>query len=128
MVRVKSHEEILNTVTVENRNRGMYWDAELVPYCGGTYRVKDRVGKIIHERTGKMQEMKTPCIILDSVVCKARYSACRMMCPKEMYPYWREIWLERISAEKIVKEETQITTPQVPDADPPLLFRRVGRR
>lgn len=97
LVRVKSHEEILKTVTVENLNRGMHWDAELVPYCGGTYRVKDRVTKIIHERTGKMQEMKTPCIILESVVCQARYSACRMMCPKEMYPYWREIWLERVS-------------------------------
>jgi hypothetical protein len=95
LVRVKSHDEILKTVTTDNLNRGMHWDAELVPYCGGTYRVLKRVTKIIHERTGKMQEMKTPCIILDSVVCQAKYSACRMLCPKEMYPYWREIWLER---------------------------------
>jgi hypothetical protein len=77
-------------------NRGMSWDAELVPYCGGTYRVLKRVTKIIHERTCKMQEMKTPCIILDSVVCQARYSFRRMHCPKGMYPYWREIWLERV--------------------------------
>jgi len=95
-VRVKAHDEILKTVTTANLNRGMHWDAELVPYCGGTYKVLKRVTKIIHERTGKMQDMKTPCIILDSVVCQARYSACRMLCPKEMYPYWREIWLERV--------------------------------
>jgi hypothetical protein len=96
-VRVKSHEEILRTVNVSNGNRGMYWDAELVPYCGGTYRVLSRVERIIGERTGKMLEMKSPCIILDSVVCQARYSSCRMFCPKAMYPYWREIWLDRIS-------------------------------
>ena len=96
LVRIKSHEEILQTVSTTNKNRGMYWDAELVPYCGGTYRVLDSVTKIIHEQTGKMQEMKSPCIILDSVVCQARYSACRMLCPKGMYPYWREIWLERV--------------------------------
>jgi hypothetical protein len=95
-VRVKPHQEILKTVTSVNLNRGMYWDAELVPYCGGTYRVLKRVTKIIDERTGKMLEMKTPCIILDSVVCQSRYSPCRMLCPREMYPYWREIWLERV--------------------------------
>jgi len=99
LVRVKSHEEILKTVDSRNRNRGMHWDAELVPYCGGTYRVLNSVTKIIDEKTGKMLEMKNPCIILDSVVCQARYSQCRMLCPKEMYPYWREIWLERVAAD-----------------------------
>jgi hypothetical protein len=96
LVRVKSHQQILQTVDTTNRNRGMYWDAELVLYCGGTFRVLNRVTKLIGERTRKMQEMKTPCIILDSVVCQARYSSCRMFCPKSMYPYWREIWLERV--------------------------------
>jgi hypothetical protein len=106
LVRVKSHEQILQTVTVDNLNRGMHWDAELVPYCGGTYRVAKRVTKIIHEQTRKMQEMKTPCIILEDVTCQARYSACRMHCPKGMYPYWREIWLERVSPELEVTAES----------------------
>jgi hypothetical protein len=96
LVRVKAHEEILKTVTTDNLNRGMYWDAELVPYCGGTYRVLRRVTKIIDERNGKMLEMKNACIILDTVVCQARYSSFRMFCPRAMYPYWREIWLERV--------------------------------
>ena len=98
LVRIKPHQEILQTVDSSNRNRGMYWDAELVPYCGGTYRVLKSVTRIIDEKTGKMLEMKTPCIILDSVVCQARYSPCRMLCPKAMYPYWRELWLERVAS------------------------------
>ena len=60
---MKSHDEILATVTVSNMNRGMYWDAELVPYCGGAYRVLKRVTRIIEEKNGKMLEMKTPCIV-----------------------------------------------------------------
>src|SRR5579871_3395640 len=96
LVRVKSHEEILKTVTTNSKNRGMWWDAELVPYCGKTYRVLDRVSRVLDEKTGKMQEMKSPCIILDDVVCQARYSACRMFCPRNTYAYWREIWLERV--------------------------------
>ena len=98
LVRVKSHAEILRTLNIDGQNRGMKWDAELVPYCGGTYRVQKRVTRIIDEKTGRMQEMKSPCIILESVVCQARYSGCRMFCPRSIYPYWREIWLERIEA------------------------------
>ena len=44
-----------------------------------------------------MQQMKNPCIVLDSVTCQARYSGCRMLCPKEMYPFCGEIWLEIMS-------------------------------
>jgi hypothetical protein len=109
LVRIKSHDEILKTLDVSSRNRGLYWDAEEVPYCGGTYRVLRRVAKIVNERTGKMREMKTPCIILDSVVCQSRYSECRMFCPRSIYSYWREIWLERM----------EMDTPGVRPADCP---------
>ncbi len=97
-VRVKSFDEIRATCNQQNMNRGMRFDAELVPYCGGTYQVLKRVSRILNEKTGKMMEMKTPCIILDSVICQARYSKCRLFCPRSIYPFWREIWLERVAA------------------------------
>lgn len=100
LVRVKTQEQILQSVDTSNRNRGMYWDAELVPYCGKTFRVLRRVSKQIGERTRKMQEMKSPCVVLESAICQARYSSCRMFCPKSMFPYWREIWLERVEAQE----------------------------
>jgi hypothetical protein len=96
-VRVKSYKEILATLDSTNKNRGMYFDAEMVPYCGGTYQVLKLVSKIVNERTGMIQEFKTPSVILDRVVCQSRYSECRLFCPRSIYPYWREIWLERIS-------------------------------
>ncbi len=96
LVRVKPFEEILRTVNRKAQNRGMVFDQELVPFCGGEYRVHKRVSKIINERTGRMQEMKTPCIVLESVVCQARYSRCRLFCPRSIYSFWREIWLERL--------------------------------
>jgi hypothetical protein len=101
LVRVKSHDEILQTVNTASRNRGLLWDAEMVPYCEGTYRVLKRVTKIINESTGKMQEFHNPCIILDSVICKGLYSGCRMFCPRSIYPYWREIWLERLGRDAL---------------------------
>jgi hypothetical protein len=96
LVRVKSYKEILATLNTENRNRGLYFDAEEVPFCGRTYRVRSRVGKFIDERTGKLVSMKSEAVILDGVWCEARYSQCRMFCPRSIYPWWREIWLERV--------------------------------
>ena len=96
LVRVKSHQEILKTLNTENKNRGLYFDAEMVPFCGGTYRVLKRVSKILDEKTGKMTRMKNEAIVLEKVFCQSRYSNCRMFCPRAIYPYWREIWLERI--------------------------------
>jgi len=96
LVRIKPYVEILQTLNPENKNRGLYFDAEMVPFCGGSYRVLQRVTKIIDEKSGKMQEFSNPCIILDSVFCQSRYSYCRMFCPRSIYSYWREIWLERI--------------------------------
>jgi hypothetical protein len=99
LVQIKPYQQILDTLNERNRNRGLYFDAEEVPYCGKTYRVLKRVERIINDRTGRMQAMKTPCVILDSVICESRYSECRLFCPRSIYPYWREIWLQRVGAD-----------------------------
>ena len=96
LVRVKSYQTILDTIDESNRNRGLYFDAEMVPYCGGTHRVLTRVTRIVDEKTGKIREFKNPCIILDGAVCQSRYSECRLFCPRSIYAYWREVWLERV--------------------------------
>ena len=100
LVRIKPYQEILATLNTRDRNRGLYFDAEEVPYCGGEYRVLKRVTRIIHEKTGRMLEMKTPSLILDSVICEGRYSECRLSCPRSIYSYWREIWLERVESKQ----------------------------
>jgi len=110
LVRIKPYHEILKTLNQHNRNRGLYFDAEEVPYCTGTYRVLRRVERIVNERTGKLQEMKVPCIILDSVICEGRYSECRAFCPRSIYSYWREIWLERVVPQSSRNSEKQCET------------------
>jgi hypothetical protein len=107
LVRVKPYAEILKTLNTNNQNRGLYWDAEEVVYCDGTYRVLKSVTKIIDEKTGKMQDMKTPCIVLESAVCQSRYSECRMFCPRSIYAYFREIWLERVETGTSSSEGTE---------------------
>ena len=95
LVKIKTYDEILETLDETWRNRGLYFDPEMVPYTNGTYRVLKRVNRIIHEKTGKMLRFKNEALILDEVVCQARYAKCRRLCPRGYYLYWREIWLDR---------------------------------
>jgi hypothetical protein len=100
MVRVKSYEDILATLDAMNANRGLSFDPEMAPYCGGIYRVKTRMNKFVDEKTGKLVTMKKEVILLENVTCQSRFSTCRMCCPRSIYPWWHEIWLERVTEEK----------------------------
>jgi hypothetical protein len=94
LVRVKSYAEIMETLDTRQFNRGLSFDVEMVPYCGRTARVLCRVGRIIDENDGKMIELKSDCIILEGVVCRGDF---HRFCTRSIYPYWREIWLERVA-------------------------------
>ena len=93
LVEVKSEEEILQTLDKNNRNRGLRFGGGMLEYCGKRFRVLRRVEKIIDERTGKMLHFPGDAIILDGIVCNAKYE---LFCPREIYSYWREIWLRRV--------------------------------
>ncbi len=96
LVRVRPLAEIQPTLNVGNRNRGLSFNPEMSPYCGGTYRVERRVTRIIDEKTGRMLDLKNPCIMLEGVYCMARYHPEALLCPKRIPQYFREAWLERV--------------------------------
>jgi len=91
-VRIKRREEIVATLDVNNANRGMSFDPEMLCYCGQEATVLRRVGRIIDEKSGRMLRLKNPCIVLEGVTCRGDY---HRQCPRDIYQYWREIWLER---------------------------------
>jgi hypothetical protein len=93
LVRIKSKKEIEATLDEAQNNRGLLFDGEMARYCGRTARVRGRVQRLVDEHTGKMIEIKTDCIMLEGVVCEADY---HRFCPRGIYSYWREIWLERV--------------------------------
>jgi hypothetical protein len=96
LVRVKSHEKILATITQGGMNRGLLFDKEMVPFCGNVFRVKTRVSRFVDEKTGKMATLKTPAVMLDGVWCQSRFSNKKMFCPRAIHSWWREVWLERV--------------------------------
>jgi hypothetical protein len=93
-VRIKSKDAIVKTLDHTNHTRGLSFDAEMVKYCGRIATVRARVRRLIDEETGKMIHIKSDCIILEDVTCTSDY---HRLCPRGIYPYWREIWLEKVT-------------------------------
>ncbi len=97
-VRVKSREGVAAMLTDKGFNRGLWFDREMVPFCGEVFQVRQRVTRIIDERTGEMNELKSDCITLEGAVCSGEHSTGRWFCPREIPAYFRECWLERADA------------------------------
>ncbi|HTQ50253.1 MAG TPA: hypothetical protein VMJ12_06045 [Candidatus Acidoferrales bacterium] len=99
LVRVKTKKEIMQTLNRKGRNRGLWFDVEMLPFCGkGPFRVLQRAEKFLNEKTGEMLRPGDVCIILEGVTCSGNYSHHRMFSPRNEYIFWHEIWLERIDS------------------------------
>jgi hypothetical protein len=97
LVQVKSREEIYATLNTGSRNRGLYYDIEMWRFSGGKYRVLRRVDQIVNEKNGRMIKLPNGCVILDGVHCSGERSTHRLFCQRSIFPYWREIWLRRVT-------------------------------
>src|SRR5690606_16033602 len=53
---VRSADEIRETLTTKGRNRGLWFDTEMLRFCGQTFRVRALVHRLVDERTGRMLE------------------------------------------------------------------------
>jgi hypothetical protein len=88
---VRSKAQIAATL-YRSRNRGLWFDREQVRYCAQPATVLARVDRVIHEGTGKMVVMKTPCAVLRETVATGEFLRC---CVQHEHVFWREAWLAR---------------------------------
>jgi hypothetical protein len=94
LVQIRSGAEISRTLDEQGKSRGLWFDREMKAYCGHTARVKTKVERFIDEGSGRMVELASDCYILDGVVCDSARSPGRWFCPRAIYPWWREAWLQ----------------------------------
>jgi hypothetical protein len=91
-VRVRALPEIVATLNGQNANRGLKFDSEMATWCGSSSTVVDRVERIVDDQTGEMIKINSDCVLLDGMTCRGEN---RRLCSRNLYDYWREIWLER---------------------------------
>ena len=95
-VRVRSPEEIRAALDDKGHNRGLSFDREMLRYCGQTLRVQAQVNQIVDETSGRLIHIRRDAIILEGGVCSGECSNGRWFCPRRIYAFWREAWLERV--------------------------------
>ena len=101
-VRVKSRAEMVATLDDKRSNRGLKICSEMTRCCGAQAEVRNRVNRIIDERTGEMREIRNTVTIQNvrGKMLTTRDMECLCFnepgdCPRGELMYWREIWLER---------------------------------
>ena len=88
-VRVRSREEIVQTLK-NSRTKGLWYDRDMVRFCGRPAVLRKHVERVIHEASAAMVFMKTPCVTLEGVVATGEFLR---LCPQHEYIFWREAWL-----------------------------------
>ncbi len=96
LVRVRSKDEIAETLDAKGKLKGLWFDREMVPFCGREFRVERKVTKFIDEASGRMVELGSDCYMLEHVVCSGDLSHGRRFCSRAIYPWWRTAWLEPV--------------------------------
>jgi len=92
-VRVRRAEEIAMTLDARGRNLGLWFDLDMLRYCGRAYEVTARVERIIDGVTGRMLHLRTSCLTLDGVAASGEYLR---FCSQHEQIFWREIWLRPV--------------------------------
>ncbi|NLP09876.1 hypothetical protein GX408_05705 [bacterium] len=96
-VRVKTVDEIQQTLDQSGKFEGLAFTPAQKKYCGGEYMVLKRLEKAFNEGTWRMFKVKNT-VLLDDVVCDGRGGlGCDWDgCDRHCLLWWKEVWLERV--------------------------------
>jgi hypothetical protein len=106
VVRIRTREEIAGTLK-NSRNRGLWFDADMVRYCGQCRVVRGYVDRLIHEVSGLMIQMRTACVTLEDVVATGEF---HRLSAQHEYIYWREAWLQPLAGEPASEGSRELAT------------------
>lgn len=102
-VRVLHADAIADTIDEKGRNRGLWFDREMLRHSGERHTISLRINRIIDDATGRMLDMKTPSVTLVGVDATGEY----LRFNPQLDPlFWRECWLERIPDPRPVPRPT----------------------
>ena len=93
VVKVKSKSEIVETLDVNGKNRGLWFDPIMLRYEGKELTVTKRVTTLVDEASGQIRQLKMPSVVLDDLRCDSIH---RRFCSRLLNLFWREVWLERV--------------------------------
>lgn len=95
-VEVKPMKDIIETLNEAGHNRGLYFSPDMRLLCGGRFRVKGRLDKLITDGAGEVRQLRNT-VSLEGSVCSCPHINIGG-CSRAEVVYWREIWLRRVGS------------------------------
>lgn len=95
IVRIRSKEQILQTLDKDNRLEGCYFMDEMWQYCGSQHKVLKRVDYFFDERGAKFYRASN-IVLLEDLCCSGKLANFMPRCDRNCYVFWKEDWLEKI--------------------------------
>ena len=95
IVRVRSKEEIRQTLDKKNRLEGCFFMDEMWLYCGTQQRILRRVEGFFDEAELRMFSTRD-IVLLDGLNCSGKVSYFETRCDRFCFFFWKEVWLEKI--------------------------------
>ena len=95
LVKIRSKDQILQTLDKNNKLKGCYFMDEMWQYCGTQQRVLKRVNYFYDEGNFQMRKAKKT-VLLDGLHCHGIVSDSKQRCDRHCLFFWREEWLEKI--------------------------------
>jgi len=94
-VRVRSAEEISNTLDPLNKFDGCLFMDQMYDYCNKKFKVIKAVKHIYDERNGKIHRTLIPLYILDGLICLGKIPSLEYSCDHSCFFLWHEKWLTK---------------------------------
>lgn len=93
LVIVRPPGEIAQTLNRQGKHKGLWFDRDMVKFCGQKFRVSATVTRLIDVTNGQMRSVKTPCYLLENVDSTGEYL--RFNAQSDPL-FWRDVWLQRV--------------------------------
>jgi hypothetical protein len=96
IVRVRSKEQIMQTLDENKRLEGCYFRSDMWQYCGGEYKVFKRVDYFFDESSSKMRKARNM-VLLEGLYCSGELPMYfKHRCDRSCFFFWKDAWLEKV--------------------------------
>jgi hypothetical protein len=95
LVRVKSLEDILETLDDHHKHDNLAFLRPMMAHCGKTRRVLKRVRVLVNDRDHSVSKVRNT-VLLEGAMCDGEGIYGRERCDRSCLFFWKEAWLEKV--------------------------------
>lgn len=95
IVRIRSKEEIMQTLDKNKRLKGCLFMDEMWQYCGTEHKILKKVNYFYDEANYRMCKARNT-VLLEGIYCSGKFLRYTTSCDRHCLLFWKEEWLEKI--------------------------------